>query len=100
MFLHCPGTNNTFGVADVDFGLVKQARLFHLGYPPLMEMLYRNDGRELAEIFRRAKGLGVTTSLDMALPDENAPAGQVDWKPIHAATLPCVDLFMPSAEET
>ncbi len=100
MFLHCPGTNNTFGVADVDFGLVKQAKLFHLGYPPLMEMLYRNDGRELAEIFRRTKELGVTTSLDMALPDVNAPAGQVDWKPILAATLPHVDLFMPSAEET
>lgn len=100
MFLHCPGANNTFGVGDVDFGLVKQAKAFHLGYPPLMEKLYHNDGRELAEVFRRAKELGVTTSLDMALPDENGPAGHVDWKRILEATLASVDLFLPSAEET
>jgi sugar/nucleoside kinase (ribokinase family) len=100
MFLHCPGANSSFGVADVDFALVEQAKLFHLGYPPLMERLYRNDGKALAEIFRRVKELGVTTSLDMALPDANAPAGQVNWTPILEATVPYVDMFLPSAEET
>jgi sugar/nucleoside kinase (ribokinase family) len=36
VFLHNPGTNDTFGPEDVNLDVVRQARLFHLGYPPLM----------------------------------------------------------------
>ena len=68
IFLHNPGANNTFRADDINYDFVAKARLFHLGYPPLMRALYSNDGAELVEIFRRAKEAGATTSIDMSLP--------------------------------
>ncbi len=99
ILLHHPGANNTFKADDVRYELLTEARLFHFGYPPLMKLMYQREGAELAEIFRRAKATGVTTSLDMALPDPGAPAGRVNWPAILRATLPYVDVFMPSLEE-
>jgi sugar/nucleoside kinase (ribokinase family) len=99
IFLHCPGPNDTFGADDVNYELLRQVDLFHFGYPPLMKRLYQNDGAELIELFKRAKETGVTTSLDLAMPDPNAPSGQADWPAILAAVLPLVDLFVPSLEE-
>jgi sugar/nucleoside kinase (ribokinase family) len=100
MFLHDPAANNTFCAADIHYDLVAQASLFHLGYPPLMRRLFADEGRELAEIFARVKQLGVTTSLDMSLPDPHAPGGQADWHAILGRVMPYVDIFLPSAEET
>lgn len=99
IFFHCPGPNDTFTAADVDYQLLQQVDLFHFGYPPLMKQLYQHNGAELVKIFQRAKATGVTTSLDMAMPDPNAPSGQADWPAILKATLPLVDLFVPSIEE-
>ncbi len=101
MFLHCPGTNNTYGADDVNYEVVGRSRHFHLGYPPLMKRLYENDGAELTEIFRRIKERHphVSTSLDMALPDPAAPSGRVDWRKVLERTIPYLDLFLPSAEE-
>ena len=98
-FLHSPGANDTFVADDVRYDLLQQARLFHFGYPPLMRRMFEDDGLELIEIFRRAKQTGVTTSLDMALPDPSAPAGRANWIAILRATLPYVDIFLPSIEE-
>jgi len=98
-FLHCPGTNNTFGPEDVPPALLRQAQLFHFGYPPLMRRMYADGGVALSTIMRRAKDEGVTTSLDMAMPDPNQPSGRADWKGILARTCPFVDIFMPSVEE-
>jgi sugar/nucleoside kinase (ribokinase family) len=99
IFFHYPGTNHTFSADDVNPDLCARARLFHLGYPPLMRTLYENDGEQLAEVFRRAKDKGVTTSLDMALPDPRSEAGQLNWQVILKKLLPYVDIFHPSAEE-
>ncbi len=99
IFIHHPGANNTFGVSDVNFDIVETTKIFHLGYPPLMQKLYDDDGKELTEIFKKAKEIGVTTSLDMALPDPTAPSGRVNWNKILENTLPYVDIFLPSAEE-
>ena len=100
MFLHSPGANNTYSSADIDYEVVKNSRLFHLGYPPLMQALYRNEGKELTAIFKKVKQLGVTTSLDMSLPDPNSEAGKVNWEKILENTLPYVDIFLPSVEES
>jgi sugar/nucleoside kinase (ribokinase family) len=97
MFLHYLGPNQTFDMKDIRYDLVSQARVFHFGYPPLMARFYADGGRELASMFRRAKEAGVTTSLDLALPDLAGPGRQVGWRPILARTLPHVDLFLPSA---
>lgn len=98
-FLHCPGANDTFGADDVRYDLLPDARLFHFGYPPLMKLMFENDGAQLVEVFRRAKATGVTTSLDMALPDPASAAGSADWETILQETLPYVDVFLPSIEE-
>jgi sugar/nucleoside kinase (ribokinase family) len=98
-FIHYPGANDTFSADDVRYDLVSEVRLFHFGYPPIMRLMFENDGANLVKIFRRAKETGVTTSLDMALPDPSSAAGRADWVAILKATLPYVDVFLPSIEE-
>jgi len=99
IFLHCPGANNTFEADDVNLDIVRTARLFHFGYPPLMRRMYADNGVELSSIFRRVKKTGTPTSLDMAMPDLNSDSGHADWPLILKKTLPYVDFFVPSAEE-
>jgi len=99
VFLHNPGANNTFSANDLDYDFISKARLFHLGYPPLMKKLYSNDGKELAELFKRVKETGVTTALDMSIPDRHSESGKVNWEKILENTLPYVDIFLPSYEE-
>jgi sugar/nucleoside kinase (ribokinase family) len=100
MYLHYPGCNNTFSADDIEYDRLAGARLFHFGYPPLMARFMERDGEELADLLRRAKATGITTSLDMVMPDPGSRSGRVDWPRILAATLPYVDIFMPSLEET
>ena len=99
MFLHCPSANDTFGADDVRYDVVAQACLFHFGYPPVMRRMFEGNGTELIDMFQRVKDLGVTTSLDMALPDPNSAAGRTDWAAIVQAVMPYVDVFLPSIEE-
>jgi len=99
VFLHCPGTNDTFVSGDIDFNLVRGARLFHFGYPTLMDALHAEDGRELEAIFSGAKRAGAATSMDISLPDPCSPAGRADWRAIYGRVLPKVDVFTPSIEE-
>jgi sugar/nucleoside kinase (ribokinase family) len=100
IFLHCPGANDTFSAADVRYDVVAEASLFHFGYPPLMKRMFEDDGAQSVQMFQRAKELGVTTSLDMAVPDPTAAAGRVHWVAILKAVMPYVDLFLPSIEES
>jgi sugar/nucleoside kinase (ribokinase family) len=99
MFLHCPGTNDTFGAADVAEKKLAGAKLFHFGYPPLMRRMYLDDGAELIRLFRRVKRAGLTTSLDMSMPDPRSEAGKVNWAKVLRGVLPFVDLFLPSRDE-
>ena len=98
-FLHCPGTNNSFGPEDISDDLMDSARLMHFGYPPLMRRMYADGGDDLSQIYCRAKSHGLTTSLDMAMPDPAHPSGKADWEGILTRVLPLVDVFLPSAEE-
>jgi len=99
VFLHSPGANDTYAATDVDYRALDNVKLFHLGYPPLMRSLYADNGSVLIDIMTRAKATGVTTSLDMAQPDPESPAGRADWQHILREVLPHVDLFLPSIEE-
>lgn len=101
IFLHCPGANNSYSADDLNLDVVRKARMFHLGYPPLMKTLYENDGEQLTEIYRRIKSECpcVITSMDMSLPDPASESGQVNWRKIVQNTLPYVDFFLPSLEE-
>jgi sugar/nucleoside kinase (ribokinase family) len=99
MFLHCPGANDTFGPDDVDIDQLAGAQVFHFGYPPVMRRIYTNVGVNLVTLMERMKAIGLTTSLDMAYPDPNSEAGQVDWVSILDRVLPYIDLFLPSLDE-
>jgi sugar/nucleoside kinase (ribokinase family) len=99
IFIHDPGANDAFASADIPSSFLKDARLFHFGYPPVMRSIFHSGGKELNRIFQNAKQAGLTTSLDMAFPDPSSEAGKVDWHGILAKVLPNVDIFMPSVEE-
>jgi sugar/nucleoside kinase (ribokinase family) len=99
IFLHHTGANDTFNSADIDLEILRQANLFHFGYPPILKQMYLAGGAELEKTLRLAKETGVTTSLDMTLPDASAESGRVDWKAILERALPYVDIFLPSLRE-
>jgi len=99
IFLHCPGTNDTFVADDIDLEQVAGARLFHFGYPTLMQKMREKDGAELVKLFKNVKESGVTTSLDMSYIDPKSEAAKVDWPALLQKVLPYVDIFLPSIEE-
>lgn len=99
IFLHDPGANDRFGLSDLDLDAIREARLFHFGYPTLMAKMFRNGGEELVRMFRTIDGMGIMTSLDLSSVDEQSEAGRADWARILADVLPNVDFFMPSFEE-
>ncbi|MBN2377411.1 MAG: hypothetical protein JXD22_13500 [Sedimentisphaerales bacterium] len=100
MYLHCNGTNDFFSSADIDYNIVKQARAFHLGYPPILKNMYENQGEQLIEIFKKVKSLGLTTVMDLSLPDPGSPSAQVNWKKLLSNLLPFVDIILPGISET
>lgn len=99
MFIHCPGCNDTFVSRDVPESAFDGADHLHFGYPPLMAAMASDDGAELLDLFQRAKKFGLTTSLDMSLPDPASKQGQVPWLRLLEKVLPSVDLFLPSEDE-
>lgn len=99
IFLHHPGVNDTFSSEDIEEDILKEATLFHLGYPSVMKKLYENEGAELLNIIKKVIEYGTVTSVDMAAVDENSPAAKEDWKKILEKTIPYIDVFMPSVEE-
>ena len=99
IFLHCPGANAAFYADDIDSAKLAGVALFHFGYPALMASTYANDGDELVSMFKQVKAQGLTTSLDLAMPDPDAPSGKANWRRILERTLPYVDIFMPSGDE-
>jgi sugar/nucleoside kinase (ribokinase family) len=99
VFLHHPGANDTFGASDIDESMLKDAVLFHFGYPPIMKNIYQNGGEELYHILKRVKDMNIATSMDMAAVDASSEAGKADWKKIIQRVIPYVDFFAPSVEE-
>lgn len=99
IFLHNPGTNDTFSFQDIQNQNTENTALFHFGYPSIMKRMYQNQGAELIEIMKYMKGKGTATSLDLAAVDENSEAGRADWSEILSKVMPYVDFFVPSIEE-
>jgi sugar/nucleoside kinase (ribokinase family) len=96
---HFPGVNDTFAADDVPDELLGSATLLHVGYPPLMAAMVANDGRELRRLLERARGQGLTTSLDMANANLDPGHSPVRWRMLLEQVLPEVDVFMPSLAE-
>ena len=98
-FFHCPGANDSFEARHIDYSRVRNAKIFHFGYPSVMQKMYQNDGNGLVEVMRKAKEAGAVTSLDTTFPDQESPGGKANWQKIFKSTLPWVDVFLPSIEE-
>ncbi len=98
-FLHCTGTNSTFNADSIAYALLDGVKMFHLGYPPLLPGLIAHQGEGLRTIFERVKASGVVTSMDMVVVDPSSDPGRADWRAILRATLPFVDVFLPSIDE-
>ena len=97
--IHFPGTNEIFGIHHMNFELLNDCSIFHLGYPPLLPRLIADEGQELEMLYSKVKAGGVITSLDLSLPDPEGNAGNVNWLRILERVLPYVDVFLPSIEE-
>jgi sugar/nucleoside kinase (ribokinase family) len=89
-YLHHVGANANLSDKDIPDHLLERARLLHIGGSFLMPGM---DGQPTANLIRRAKSLGVLTSIDTAYNKE------VDAKALIEPSLPLVDIFLPSIEE-
>jgi sugar/nucleoside kinase (ribokinase family) len=88
--LHAIGANAVYSIDDVQWALIESAAHLHLGGNDSMRGLGR-DGA--AQILRRARGGGATTSMDIL--SEGSPKLLAILKPC----LPLVDWFMPNADQ-
>lgn len=100
VFWHQRGASQEYSFASLDRDTLKRSDLFHFGYPTGMECMYTDGGENLRALYQGVKGLGLTTSLDLSLPGLTSQSGQADWRKILSKTLPYVDVFLPSLEET
>ena len=98
-YLHHCGANDTFGYDDVDFDIVDRAGMFLFGYPPWMRKIYDDGGSELTRILKEVKSRGVTTALDLSIPDLDGYAARQPWRQILEDWIPLTDIMVPSAEE-
>lgn len=99
IFLESPGCNSIFNIEHINFDVIRDSKLFHFGYPPLLRQFYIDHGQQMADMFSRIKEMGVVTSLDFSLPDSESESGNVNWLGILTKALPFVDIFAPSLEE-
>ncbi|MFA5021941.1 MAG: carbohydrate kinase family protein [Patescibacteria group bacterium] len=99
-FHHNPGPAKLFDVSKIPFAdLAEDTLIFHLGYPPLMEKMWQNNGHGLEAVFYYARQHGIITSLDMAYPHPTSPAAKANWREIYRKVLPHVGIFLPSFDE-
>ena len=84
-----PGAMNDLSIADIDFGFLSGARHMHFANC-FMQPGIRND---LTKLFRHAKQLGLTTSLDTQWDPEEK------WDLPLEELLPYVDVFLPNMAE-
>lgn len=47
-----------------------------------MRKMYKDDGQELYTLLKTVHEMGVATSLDMAMIEENTEAGKQNWEEI------------------
>ncbi|OIN96371.1 hypothetical protein AUJ66_06470 [Candidatus Desantisbacteria bacterium CG1_02_38_46] len=89
-FIHYLGANSTLIDTDVDYSLVKKAKIFHIAGFFLLPSL---EGKPIARIFKKVKQMGITTTLDTAWDSRGR------WFKAIKFAFPYVDFFLPSIEE-
>lgn len=87
-FFNYPGTAADFGYEDMDFENIN-AKILHLGYFLLLEKVDQGDG---VRILKKAKELGIQTSIDLV--SENS-----DRYSLVLSSLPYTDYLIINEEE-
>jgi len=89
-FYHYIGANGELCEADLDWEVIKSAKILHIAGALVMP---RFDGAPMANVLQKAKTVGITTSLDTAYDATGK------WMETLEPCLPYVDMFMPSIIE-
>ncbi|EXG82879.1 carbohydrate kinase family protein [Cryptosporangium arvum] len=84
---HCIGANGVFTLDHVDRAALEGAAHLHLGGPEFL------GGDAAGELLAHARGLGLSTSIDLLAPGD---PGMLEWI---AAALPHTDYFLPNDEQ-
>ncbi len=89
-FYHYIGANGELCEADLNWELIKTAKILHIAGALVMP---RFDGAPMANVLQEAKRLGITTSLDTAYDATGK------WMETLEPCLQHVDIFIPSIVE-
>lgn len=89
-FYHYIGANGEFCEADLDWEIIRSAKILQIAGALTMPNF---DGAPMANVLRKAKTLGITTSLDTVYDATGK------WMETLEPCLPYVDIFMPSIIE-
>ncbi len=89
-FFHYLGANAELCYDDVDFDIVREAKILHIAGAFLMP---RFDGKAAAMVLKQAREWGIITSLDTAWDSKG------NWMDVLEPCLSHLDIFMPSIEE-
>ncbi len=89
-FVHYIGANARLTLEDIDFQMVAEASILHIGGSLVMPGI---DGEPTAELLRKARASGVTTFLDTVWDDTGR------WMELIGPCLPYIDFFVPSLPE-
>ena len=89
-FVHYIGANARLMLEDIDFQMVAEASILHIGGSLVMPGI---DGEPTADLLRNARALGVTTFLDTVWDDTGR------WMELIGPCLPYIDFFVPSLPE-
>lgn len=89
-FIHYIGANAALTEEDVDFDVIKNTKILHIAGSFLMPGF---DGEPTARVLKRAKEMGVTTTLDTAWDSRG------NWMKLLEPCLQYVDYAVPSIEE-
>lgn len=89
-FIHYIGANAAFVESDVNYDLIKRAKVLHVAGAFLLPGI---DGEPTARILKKARELGVITSLDTCWDSKGR------WMSLLRPCLDGLDYFLPSFEE-
>jgi len=89
-FFHYLGANAELCYEDIDFDIIKEAKILHIAGSFLMPKF---DGEPASMVLKQAKEWGITTSLDTAWDSKGK------WMSVIEPCLQYLDIFMPSIEE-
>ena len=89
-FLHYIGANATITDKDINYDLIKESKILHVAGSFLMPGF---DGEPTARVLKKAKEMGVTTSLDTAWDSRGK------WFDLIEPCLKYLDIFLPSIDE-